>query len=170
MPVYLFTYHAYLSWLPDRPQGFVRKRRGIQPADRPLAQAYRRDAKHEAFRFDSPTQRQLIEKALAICGSEGYRLLGAASEPTHLHLVVCWSDEQLGFARVRGRIKNLLALDLSRRAGVTGRPWFGGESSRKRVTNGDHLAYLLGAYLPKHCGVQWYESSGWRNLPHATAE
>jgi hypothetical protein len=30
MPVYLFTYHAYRSWMPDRPEGFVQEGRGIE--------------------------------------------------------------------------------------------------------------------------------------------
>ncbi|MEM1305417.1 MAG: hypothetical protein AAGG46_11005, partial [Planctomycetota bacterium] len=29
MPVYLFTYHTYGSWLPDRPQGYVQRDQGI---------------------------------------------------------------------------------------------------------------------------------------------
>ena len=42
MPVYLFTYHAYQSWMPDRGRGFVQKGRGIQPTNALLAHAYRR--------------------------------------------------------------------------------------------------------------------------------
>jgi hypothetical protein len=66
---------------------------------------------------------------------------------------------------VRGRIKNLLSLDLSRHAGIMGRPWFAEEASRKRVRDLGHLDYLPGEYLPKHGGVQWYEDRGWMNLP-----
>ena len=36
MPVYLFTFHAYGSWLPDNPRGYVRRKEGIQPQDVPL--------------------------------------------------------------------------------------------------------------------------------------
>jgi hypothetical protein len=86
-------------------------------------------------------------------------------EPTHLHAVVSWPDEGLAFTRVRGRIKNLLSLDLSRRAGVTGRPWFADGGSRRRVKDEAHLAYLLDVYLPRHGGVQWFEGRGWGNLP-----
>jgi hypothetical protein len=165
MPVYLFTYHAYRSWMPDRARGFVQKGRGIQPTNDALADAYRRAAHDEAYEFDAPAQILLISKARAVCVGDGWRLHGAVSEPTHLHAVVSWPDEGLAFTRVRGRIKNLLSLDLSRRAGVTGRPWFADGGSRRRVKDEAHLAYLLDVYLPRHGGVQWFEGRGWGNLP-----
>lgn len=165
MPVYLFTYHAYLSWMPDRSRGFVQKGRGIQSPNEALAGAYRRAAKHEPFEFDAMTQYCLIAKARALCAGEGWRLHGAASEPTHLHAVVSWLDAGLAFQKVRGRIKNLLSLELSRRAGITGRPWFAGEASRRRVRDDAHLRHLLDEYLPKHGGVQWFEGRRWGKLP-----
>jgi hypothetical protein len=164
MPVYLFTYHAYRSWMPDRARGFVQKGREIQPRNDALAEAYRRAASDEPFEFDASTQMRLITKAMDVCADEGWRLHGASTEPTHLHVLVSWLDEGVGFAKVRGRIKNMLSLDLSRRAGVTGRPWFAGDASRRRVRDEGHFRYLMAEYLPKHGGVQWYEGVGWRNL------
>jgi hypothetical protein len=165
MPVYLFTYHSYRSWMPDRERGFVQKGRGVQSANEGLASAYRDAAAHEAFEFDAETQYRLIWKALAVCRDEAWRLHGASTEPTHLHAVVSWVDEALRFTRVPGRIKNLLSLDLSQRAGLTGRPWFAEDRRRKRVSDAKHLAHLLSEYLPKHGGVQWIEGSGWGKLP-----
>ncbi len=165
MPVYLFTYHAYQSWLPDHRRGFVQKDRGVQPTNKPLADAYRRAAKAEPFAFDPLTQYHLIAKAGAVCVGDGYRLHGAATEPTHLHVLVSWLDESIPFTKVRGRIRNLLSLDLSKRAGITGRPWFSAGASRKRVEDNCHFRHLLEVYLPKHGGVQWYEGRGWVNLP-----
>jgi hypothetical protein len=165
MPVYLFTYHAYRSWMPDRERGFVQKGRGVQPANEALANAYRDAAAHAAFEFDGETQCRLIWKALAVCRDEEWRLHGVSSEPTHLHAIVSWGDESLRFTRVRGRIKNVLSLDLSRRAGVTGRPWFADDSGRKRVKDSRHLEYLMAEYLPRHEGVQWFEGRGWGKLP-----
>lgn len=81
------------------------------------------------------------------------------------NVLVSWLDAALAFERVRGRIKNLLSLDLSRQAGTTGRPWFAGEASRRRVTEDTHLRHLLDEYLPKHRGVQWFEGRGWGNRP-----
>ncbi|MEQ8838739.1 MAG: hypothetical protein RID07_18185, partial [Lacipirellulaceae bacterium] len=86
---------------------------------------------------------------------------GVATDRTHLHAVVSWRNEHLTFRKVRGRIKNLLALDLSRAAGITGRPWFSREASRKQVSDEEHFNYLLRVYLPKHQGWQWYEDRGW---------
>ncbi len=146
-------------------RGFVQKGRGIQPANEALAETYRRAAVHEPFEFDAATQVQLIKKSLAVCVDETWRLHGASTELTHLHLLVRWHDDGVGFTKVRGRIKNLLSLGLSRRAGVTGRPWFSQEASRRRVRDDGHFQYLMGEYLPKHGGVQWYEGIGWRNVP-----
>lgn len=164
MPVYLFTYHSYQSWLPDHRRGYVEKGAGIQPTNVKLASKYRTLAKHPPFLFDALTQHHLILKAQAICLGEGYRLHGAGTESTHLHMVVSWHDELLSYGKVRGRIKNLLSLDLSRRAGITGRPWFSTGSSRKRVKDLKHLRCLLDKYLPDHSGVGWYEDRGWVNL------
>ena len=33
MPCYLFTYHAYGSWLPDHAEGYVHWKEGQQPPD-----------------------------------------------------------------------------------------------------------------------------------------
>jgi hypothetical protein len=165
VPVYLFTYHAYRSWMPDRERGFVQKGRGVQPANEALASSYRDAAAHDAFEFDGETQCPLIWKTLAVCRDEEWRLHGASSEPTHLHAIVSWGDEALRFTRVRGRIKNLMSLDLSRRSGITGRPWFADDSSRKRVKDSRHLEYLMAEYLPRHGGVQWFDGRGWGKLP-----
>jgi hypothetical protein len=165
MPVYLFTYHAYQSWLPDHRRGYVEKGAGIQPSNIQLANAYRAEAQHPPFLFDSLAQYYLILKAQAVCTEDGYRLHGAGSETTHLHFIVSWHDESLPYGKVRGRIKNLMSLDLSRRAGITGRPWFSVGASRKRVNDLRHLRYLLDKYLPNHRGVGWNEDRGWVNLP-----
>lgn len=60
MPVYLFTYHAYGTWWPDRPQGFVQEGKGIQPTNSNLAVAYRKAAKHPIVSFECKHQKQLI--------------------------------------------------------------------------------------------------------------
>jgi hypothetical protein len=165
MPVYLFTYHAYQSWLPDHRRGYVKKGAGIQAPSTHLADAYRAEAKYPPFLFDSLTQYYLILKAQSVCIDDEYRLHGAGSESTHLHMVVSWRDDLLPYSKVRGRIKNLMSLDMSRRAGITGRPWFSVGGSRKRVNDLNHLRYLLDKYLPNHRGVGWYEDRGWVNLP-----
>ena len=43
MPCYLFTYHGYGTWLPDRSRGYVRRKEGILPTDEaPMAECYRK--------------------------------------------------------------------------------------------------------------------------------
>lgn len=164
MSVYLFTYHAYGTWWPDRPQGFVQEGQGIQPTNRNLAVAYRRAAKHPTVTFGCEDQKQVIQKLHHIAETDCLLLYAATVDPTHVHILVGWSDDR-GYAKVRGRIKNLLSLHLSRLAGTTGRPWFVKESSRKRVKDEEHFEYLLAAYLPKHQGLQWYQRRGWLEPP-----
>ena len=68
--VYLFTFHAYRSWLPDRPQGYVRRGKGIQGPDTKMAELYKRDAKHPAMRFDAQMQDILVTTTRSICAKK----------------------------------------------------------------------------------------------------
>jgi hypothetical protein len=61
MPCYLFTYHAFGSWMPDRRQGYVRRGKGIQPADPKMAERYRQNSRHDEVRFLEPHQLAAIE-------------------------------------------------------------------------------------------------------------
>ncbi len=160
MPVYLFTYHAYRSWMPDRKAGFVQTGRGIQPPSAKLAEHYAELATHPPFEFAGDIQRKLIETALEVCERRDWRVHGAATESTHLHVIVSWRTRDLWKA-VRGKIKNLLSLMLSRRSGQIGRPWFSEEASRKRVRDRRHFDYLMNVYLPRHSGLKWFEDRGW---------
>ncbi|MHC4177581.1 MAG: hypothetical protein ACYSWU_08745, partial [Planctomycetota bacterium] len=90
MPVYLFTYHAYRSWMPDRPKGFVQEGRGIQPPDARLAKSYAEAATHPPFQFAPDVQRFLIATSLNVCQRRNWRLHAGAAKPTHLHLLVSW--------------------------------------------------------------------------------
>ena len=60
MPCYLFTFHAFGTWMPDREEGFVRRERGILPPDEELARQYRDRAKENEVIFDSRLQALLI--------------------------------------------------------------------------------------------------------------
>jgi len=170
MPVYLFTYHAYGSWLPDRPQGFVQRNQGIQPPNPALAGSYRSAMEYEPVKFSRRQKQRLIEKFLEVCTSEGYRGHGAACEFSHLHVLVSWREDLLRVRKIRGRLKNLLALSLSRQAGTTGRPWFSQGASSKRVFGQQHFEYLMNVYLPRHRGWQWFENRAWNKKSTACAE
>lgn len=164
MPIYLFTFHAYGTWQPDRAQGFVQQGKGRQPVNRSLAVAYKQAMKHPPYGFNQGAQYKLIEKLHRIAETDRLIIYAAIADILHLHVMVGWDDERV-YSKVRGRIKNLLSLHLSRLNETKGRPWFVKESSRKRVQNEPHFEYLINTYLPKHRGWQSYESRGWVEPP-----
>ena len=63
MPCYLFTFHAYQSWMPDRPQGYVRRGQGPLPPDDERARQYEKNAAQAAVLFDQDIQTALIGAA-----------------------------------------------------------------------------------------------------------
>jgi REP element-mobilizing transposase RayT len=164
MAVYLFTLHAYRSWNADRPEGFVQRGQGIQPTNPALAEAYDEAAGHPPVIFDRPMQRLLIETGRDVCKRREWRLHGASVDATHLHMLVSWQGYR-AWSDVRGKIRNIMSLELSKQIGPVGRPWFSREGSRKHVTDRRHFDHLMQTYLPKHCGLQWYEDRGWVEPP-----
>jgi hypothetical protein len=155
--VYLFTFHAYRSWLPARPQGYVRRGKGIQAPDKKMAELYERDAKHPAMRFDARMRETLIISTRAICQSKGWRLHQVRATTTHVHALVSWRH----FAEwksVSNTLKRCLGAELSKSLDRRG-PWFSRSSSRKRVCDERHFEYLMDDYLPKHGGAFWSERS-----------
>ena len=66
VPVYLFTYHAYRSWMPDHKRGFTKEGGGYQAPNAALANAYHNAAASPPFEFDPATQRFLIEVVLIL--------------------------------------------------------------------------------------------------------
>src|SRR5689334_21150757 len=85
MPVYLFTFHAYLSWLPDREQGYVERKKGILPQDFDRAREYQEWAAHEAVAFDDRDGWTMIDEAERLCHEEQWNLYEAAVTATHVH-------------------------------------------------------------------------------------
>jgi len=156
VPVYLFTYHAYRSWNADHPRGFVQKGEGVRPPNERLARAYDEAASFPPFEFDHDTQRFLIDVVRDVCGRRPWQLHAAATEPTHLHALISWSVGDR-WPAVRGKVKNIMSLELSKRAGVYGRRWISEDASRKRVRDGKHFAHHMTTYLPKHGGWRWFE-------------
>ncbi len=183
MPCYLFTYHAYRSWMPDRPRGYVRRGQGIRPADESMAQKYRRSAKHDAVVFHEHVQRSLIGAALEACEHQGYRAHFIATDPTHVHLLVSWETDR-SWHRVRSKLKESMtrclnqsfnsrdptgrrrtnersaARSADRRPAASHGPWFSRGASRKRLRDRQHFEYLVREYLPSHAGLAWHEGVG----------
>ena len=157
MPVYLFTFHAYRSWLPDRRRGYVRRHEGILPPDEELAEQYARNAKHDEVKFDRATQEALIAETVTACKHQKLQLHAVTTEPTHVHPLVTWRDTR-PWLKVRTALKTSLTLRLKELTIDTkSHLAFSRSGSRKRVIDEDHLDYLLTRYLPAHTGAHWID-------------
>ena len=157
MPVYLFTFHAYRSWMPHHPRGYTRRGEGYKEPDPDMAENYARRANADESVFDHAVQRALIEQTIESCPYINARLHGSGSDASHLHLLVSWSQDR-DWLSVRKSLKAALTKRLNQTdTGVA----LSRGGSRKRVRNDGHFQYLMKTYLPGHRGVGWYEDRGW---------
>jgi len=154
MSCYLFTYHAYRSWMPDRREGFVRRKKDILPPDEPLAGTYQDRAGESEVLFDSKLQAMLIEESRTAFQKQRCRGYFVATEPTHLHVLVSWTDGR-PWQTIRNGLKSSLTRRLNRYA--RRRRWFVDSASQKRVIDHKHFDHLVGTYLPDHGGWKWRE-------------
>jgi hypothetical protein len=68
MPVYLFTYHAHRSWMPDHKRGYTKRNEGYQKPDPKMAQEYNDRANHDdEVLLDRELQRALIDECIVAC-------------------------------------------------------------------------------------------------------
>ena len=155
MAVYMFTFHAYRSWMPDRQQGYVKRNEGILPPDHDMAEHYHRDARHRAVMFTPNVQAVLVASTQATCTQKQWRLHQVMACRTHVHTLLRWR----GFVRwkqVRRTLKYRYTSELKSAFGSRG-PWLSGSGSRRRVRDREHYEYLMNEYLPKHSGTHWRE-------------
>jgi hypothetical protein len=157
MPCYLFSYHAYGSWLPDRQRGYVRRGQGIVPPDKEMAERYRSNLKHAVVRFDAAIQQCLIEEALVACEHQQLRCHYISTETTHVHVLVSWTSDR-SWEVVRAKLRESLTRRLNRE--FTRQEWFSKSPSRKRVKDRPHFDYLMTDYLRRHSGWKWREGRG----------
>ena len=157
MPCYLFTYHAYRSWMPDRPRGFVRRGQGVLLSDRSLAIQYRKNAKESAVTFDSSLQQFLINETQAASVSQNFQAHFIAAESTHVHILLSWDDDR-PWEKIRSGLKQSLSRGLNQQRKM--RKWFSGNASRRRVKDQEHFQYLTKKYLPSHRGWKWGKEQG----------
>jgi REP element-mobilizing transposase RayT len=160
MPCFLFTYHAYGTWLPDRPDGYVHWREGQLPTDEALAQACQRKmrvAARTAARLDEAVQRILIEELQTAAKFQQLRLHAAATEVTHVHALFSWTDE-----RTPQHVSDGVRESLSRRLNkeVAKRKWLTKGGSKRQVKDQEHFDYLRNVYLPSHGAWKWDEVRG----------
>lgn len=158
MPCYLFTYHAYGTWYPDRRQGYVRRGQGILPSDAKAAQTYRERATHDTILLDGTHQQALIDRLIEAVGFIDCRLYGVATDSTHIHVLVSWRSDRT-WRQNRASLKKSMTLMLKKQ--FADRPWFAENASRKQVENREHFDYLTDVYLPKHRGWKWREDRGY---------
>jgi len=157
MPCYLFTYHAYGSWMPDREEGYVRRKQGVLPADQQRAAEYRQAARQPQVRFDAAVQRLVICELQAAWLHQQCRGHFIATDSTHVHVLVSWRDER-PWIRIRSGLKSSLTRRLNR--DLQRWIWFSDSASRKRVKDRPHFTYLVDEYLPSHYGWKWREGGG----------
>jgi REP element-mobilizing transposase RayT len=158
MPCYHFTFHGYGTWLPDEDDGYVRRGEGRLPQDTSAASKYRRRMTNHAAEFDESMQLAMIEEVHAASQHQTYRVHCVATEPTHIHILVSWKDEERASEKLRASIRQSLSRRLSKQFGQ--RQWLSEGGSRRRVINEEHYDYLLAIYLMEHGGWKWNEEKG----------
>jgi REP element-mobilizing transposase RayT len=150
MPCRLFTFHAYRSWMPDNPRGYVRRRKGICPPDPAKASLYNRDATEAPATFDTAAQQAAIDILTQSQAPQRFTLHAVGSDPSHLHILVSWRDARTP-ARMQVSIKTSLTRHLNTQ--LARRKWFSENGSRKPVTDRPHFDHLVQHYLPSHPGL-----------------
>lgn len=155
MPVFLLTIHAYRSWSADHPCGYVRRGIGILPPDADQAKAYAERATEVPALFGVLEQAAVASIVADACERRGWRLHALAVEPTHVHVLLSWTDETRSSVVV-GKLKNLICRELNLGL-ATKRKWLSRGASRKRAKDRRHFDHLVEEYLPKHRGLFWKE-------------
>ena len=157
MPVYHFTFHAFGTWLPDRPVGYTPHGEGWKPPSSDSAIQYRRNMQQQAVCFDATAQQYLIDEAVRAQSFQRVQMYAVATDSTHVHLVVAWTDDREPLA-IRSQLKSSLTRALNR--GFEKRRWFVSKAGSTPVEDEEHLHHLVHDYLPKH-ERYWY----FRSIP-----
>lgn len=154
MPVYLFTFHAYASWMPDRKQGFVQHGKGILPSDPQMAQSYRDRQSQNKVTFNEFIQLNIIDAIQENHKHSHYRLHAIATDPSHVHILISWHDQR-PTAKLRTAVKQAVTRHLN--LSIQKQQWFSRKGSQKRIRDKQHFDYLMKVYLRRHKGLSWYE-------------
>jgi len=157
MPVYLFTYHAYGSWMPDHKRGYTRKEEGVLPADQEMASNYRSNQGQSSVVFDTQLQQALIEEVQVAASFQRFVTYMIATDPSHLHVLCGWNDERQ-WDKLRNGIRESITRMLNR--SVKRRKWLTENASRKQVLDETHFNHLRENYLSDHRGLKWRPDRG----------
>jgi hypothetical protein len=152
MPCYLFTYHAFGTWLPDPKQGYVKRKQGILATNFAEAERYRAAMKEAIVEFDTAIQLTVIDSIIDSQIKQDFECYYIATDATHAHALVGWRDER-SWLHMRSIIKGSISRRLKKDCGK--RTWLADGASRKRVKDQKHFDYLVTRYLPKHRGWKW---------------
>lgn len=157
MPVYLFTYHSYGSWLPDRAEGYVKRREGRQRCDPEVAKQYRRGMTQETILFSPGQQRNAIVAILDAASPLDAKIHAVATADTHLHILISWKSDR-HWELISTSLKRAITYRLQ--SEFYEQKWLAKGRSRKQIQDRQHFEQLLLQYLPSHPGVRWDEHSG----------
>jgi len=157
MPCYLFTYHAFGTWMPDRSRGYVKRNHGILAPDAAMATRYRSAMKETVVEFDDAIQVMILNSILESRDKQAFELYSMATDPSHVHILVGWRDART-WLRMRSGIKSSMSRRLNHDRGK--RTWFAEGGSRKRVKDEAHFEHLVKKYLPSHRGWKWSAERG----------
>jgi REP element-mobilizing transposase RayT len=157
MPCYLFTFHGYGTWLPDKEEGYVVRGVGQLPQDVVVGAGYRRLMTEDETVFDEDHEKTMIDEVHVTAAKVDFRVHFVATEPTHIHILVSWKDDR-HWRTLRTSIKSSPSRRLNRDHGR--QQWLSDGASRRRVINQEHYDYLVGTYLPQHGGWKWSEEKG----------
>ncbi len=159
MPVAHYTQHAYGTWMPDRPQGYVHHAHGLKPTNAKLADAYRRNQREESAWFGPDQQRLIIEATLASQEFQQTTVYSVATDRSHLHVAIGWRNE-------REEDAICIALKQSLTRALNGafcrRSWFTKGYNCRLVGDAEHLLRLVESYHPSHRGWGWNRREGFR--------
>lgn len=158
MPCYHFTFHGYGTWMPDEDDRYVKRGIGKLPQDTKVAAQYRRQMTDDEVLFDESQQHVLIDEVHLASKHQDFRVHFVATEPTHIHILVSWRDEERPFEKTRASIRQSLSRRLSKE--FHQRQWLSEGGSRRRVVGQEHYDYLVCTYLPDHSGWKWSEEKG----------
>ena len=156
MPCRHFTWHAYGSWFPDRPEGYVHWSRGLQPPEVALATRYREQQKESTAVLAEKYQLAVIDELRKAALLQRFRLHFVACETSHLHVLSSWHDDR-SWKKLRRSIRRSIS---QRLMGMLRRTWLAREEDCRRVEDQEHFDYLIGQYLPSHSGWKWCEGRG----------
>ena len=140
--------------MPDREQGYVRRKEGIVPPDEKKMQQYSRDAKEKPVEFQQEHQQAIINAVQTSCHYTKSRCHGISTDSTHIHVVMSWRDSG-PWEKKRVSLKGSITRALNTQFGK--RTWLVDGASRKRVRDQKHFDYLISTYLPGHRGLSWFE-------------